>query len=94
MLGLLDRATQLTSIDGKEEHRSDRLHPALFGSGNGRHELAFLLGLHDEVWAAMSAVIQHHVLRHRYCGSRGDTAISIIRLNSHDRRCASVEARA
>lgn len=71
MLWLLDRTTQLTSINGKEERRGDRLHPALFGSGNSRHELAFLLGLHDELWAAMSAVIQHHVLRHRHCGSRG-----------------------
>ena len=36
MLGLLDRAAQLTSVDGKEEHSGDRLHPALLGSGNDR----------------------------------------------------------
>jgi hypothetical protein len=36
MLGLLDRATQLTSINGKEEHQGDRLNPTLLESGNGR----------------------------------------------------------
>jgi hypothetical protein len=56
MLSLLDRAAQLASIHEKEEHPSDRLHPTLLGSGDGRL-LASSLGLHEALWAAMSAVI-------------------------------------
>lgn len=45
MLWLLDRATQLASIDGKDEHPGDRLHPALLGSGNDRLRAGIFAGI-------------------------------------------------
>jgi len=57
MLGLLDRATQLASINGKEEHPGDRSVQREPEAAMAGCEPAFLLGLREVLWAAMSAVI-------------------------------------